>query len=187
MSVFYCFCSYMVQWRWIMCFAYQSSWPSFMWGDWLGTSLQKCWLFSSFALSSVSSPVSALSSLYGHLYWPSYFIPSPWHWCMFLIMYLVGHRPNNVSYISQCLVWLLSFMGVYDFYRETMLLVTSICGGIINNWERLSGYRLQSFDLSAHYLWVLLDNAALLRLCCEVGSFFILIIQKHVIIFYQFH
>lgn len=107
----------MVQWQWIMCFAYQSSWPWFMWGDWRGTSLRKCWSFWWFALWWVSLPASALSSLYGHLYWLSFFTPSPWHWCMFLIMYLVGRRPNTVSYVS-------------TFYSLSMnmLLVVSING-----------------------------------------------------------
>lgn len=98
MSIFCC-CRYMVQWQWIMCYAYQFSWLSSTRGDWHGTSLQKCWLFSSFALSWVSLPVSALFSLYGHPYWPFYFTPSLWHWFMFLIMYLVGHRSNYVPCI----------------------------------------------------------------------------------------
>lgn len=71
--------------------------------------IQKCWL-----LSWASMPASALSSLYGHLFWLSYFIPSPWHWCMFLIMYLVGRRPNNVSYIS-ALYGSYTLVGVYGF------------------------------------------------------------------------
>lgn len=79
-----------------MCYAYRSSWRSYTWGDWHGTFLQKCWLFSSSALSWVCSPVSVLFSLYGHQYWLSSSIHSPWHWSMFLIMYLGGHRSNYV-------------------------------------------------------------------------------------------